>query len=117
MKKKSAAISKKALFVRKNDTVLLNSGEDVHKQGKVLKVFPQQQRIIVEGVNFVKRHTRPTQKNPKGGIVEKEGSIHASNVMVVCNKCSQPTRVVTSFLSDGARIRVCKKCGEMIQSA
>ena len=117
MKKKTAGSSKKALFVRKNDTVLVNSGEDAQKQGKVLKVFPKQQRIIVEGVNFVKRHSRPTQKNPKGGIVEKEGSIHASNAMVVCNKCGQPTRVGTSLLSDGARMRVCKKCGEMIESA
>lgn len=117
MKKKIAVPSKKALFVRKNDTVLVNSGEDVQKQGKVLKVFPKQQRIIVEGVNFVKRHSRPTQKNPKGGIVEKEGPIHVSNVMVVCNKCSQPTRVGTSLLSDGSRMRVCKKCGEMIESA
>ena len=117
MKKKNIDTSKNALFVRKNDTVLVISGEDDQKQGKVLKVFPKQERIVVEGVNFVKRHSRPTQKNPKGGIVEKEGPIHASNVMVVCNKCRQPTRVGTSLLSDGARIRVCKKCGEMIETA
>jgi large subunit ribosomal protein L24 len=117
VKKKKIVESKNALFVRKNDTVLVLSGEDTQKQGKVLKVFPKQGRIIVEGVNFVKRHSRPTQKNPKGGIVEKEGSINASNVMVVCAKCGQPTRVGSKLLNDGSRIRTCKKCGEMIETA
>ena len=117
MKKNKIDKSRHALFVRKNDTVLVLSGEDAKKQGKVLKVYPKQNRIIVEGINFVKRHTRPTQKNPKGGIVEKEGSINASNVMVVCNKCAQPTRVGAKILNDGSRIRTCKKCGELIEAA
>ena len=117
MKKDKIDKSRHALFVRKNDTVLVLSGEDAGKQGKVLKVFPKQNRIIVEGINFVKKHTRPTQKNPKGGIVEKEGSINSSNVMVVCNKCGQPTRVGTKILNDESRIRTCKKCGELIEAA
>ena len=116
MKKKKVVDSQSTLFVRKNDTVVILSGEDKQKQGKVLKVFPKEGRIIVEGVNFVKRHSRPTQKNPKGGIVEKEGAINASNVMVVCTKCGQQTRVGSKILNDGSRIRLCKKCGEMIEA-
>lgn len=103
-------------FVRKDDNVLILSGEDRGKQGKVLKVFPREQRVVVEGINFIKKHTRPTQKNPKGGIVEKEGVINASNVMVVCGKCGEPTRVGFKIISDGSRVRSCKKCGEMIQT-
>ncbi len=117
MKKKNEKHTNHALFVRKNDTVLILSGENGGKQGKVLKVYPKQNRLIVEGINFVKRHTKPTQKNPKGGIVEKEGPVNASNVMVVCGKCGQPTRIGTKIMNDGERIRMCKKCGEMIEAA
>jgi len=105
------------LFVRKDDNVLILSGEDKGKQGKVLKVFPREHRVIVEGINFIKKSTRPSQKNPKGGIVEKEGIITASNVMVVCGKCGEPTRVGVKVISDGSRVRSCKKCGEMIAAA
>ena len=107
----------KPLFVRSNDTVLILSGEDRGKQGKVLKVFPKQRQVIIEGVNFIKKHQRPTQKNPKGGIVEKEGPINFSNVMVVCNKCGEPTRVGARTITDGSQVRACKKCGEMIETA
>lgn len=117
MKKKIEKQALNALFVRKNDTVLILSGEYAKKQGKVLKVYPKQNRIIVEGINFVKRHSKPTQKNPKGGIIEKEGPINTSNVMVVCGKCGQPTRIGTKIMKDGERIRVCKKCGELIEAA
>ncbi len=117
MKKKIVIDSGKNLFVRKNDTVKIISGDDAGKQGKVLKVFPKQQRIIVEGINFIKRHTRPSQKAPKGGIVEKEGTIRACTVMVICNKCGQMTRVGTRVLNDGSRNRVCKKCSEIIEIA
>ncbi len=79
--------------VAKNDTVEVIAGDDKGKRGRVLKIFPAKNRVIVEKVNFVKRHTRPTQKNPKGGILEKEAPIHVSNVMVVCPKCGSPTRV------------------------
>ncbi len=117
MKAKKKVQKGKALFVRKNDIVLVITGEEKGKQGKVLKVFPGNERIIVEGVNFIHRHTRPSQKNPQGGIVEKEAPIHASNVMVVCPKCGQPTRVGSRILNDGSRIRVCKQCGEMMEAA
>jgi large subunit ribosomal protein L24 len=103
--------------VAKNDTVEIISGEDKGKRGKVLKTFPEKSRIIVEKVNFIKRHTRPTQKNPQGGILEKEAPIHVSNVMVVCPKCGKPTRVGHKRLADGVKERVCKKCDEMISRA
>ena len=98
----------------KNDTVLVISGNYKGKKGKVLKVFPKKQRVIVEGVNFVKRHTKPTQKNPQGGIVEKEASIHVSNLMVICPKCDTPTRIGRKILEDGKKVRVCMNCGEML---
>jgi len=107
--------------VRKNDQVLVLSGNYKGKKGKVLKVFPEQNRIIVEGVNFIKRHSRPTQQNPQGGIIEKEAPIHVSNVMVVCPKCSTPSRMGKQVVVDEARnrksnVRICKNCGEMLVS-
>ena len=117
MFKKKKLGSGKPMFVRKNDHVLILSGEDKGKQGKVLKVLPKEQRVIIEGVNFIKRHTKTSQTNPKGGIVEKEGMVNASNVMVVCEKCGEPTRVSFKVIADGSRVRSCKKCGEMIQAA
>jgi len=100
--------------VVKNDTVLVVSGNYKGKKGKVLKVFPKEHRVIVEGVNFIKRHTRPSQKNQKGGIIEKEASIHVSNLMVVCPKCNAPSRLGRKVLEDGKRIRICRSCGEML---
>ena len=103
--------------VVKNDNVLVISGNYKGKKGKVLKVFPKEQRIIVEGVHFIKRHTRPSQKNPQGGIVEKEAPISISNVLVICPKCSTPTRIGRKMLEDGKRVRVCKNCREMLVSS
>ncbi|MFZ0391754.1 MAG: 50S ribosomal protein L24 [Calditrichia bacterium] len=102
--------------VVKNDTVVVISGDDKSKSGKVLKVFPQERRVVVEGVNMIKRHTRPTQQLPQGGIVEKEAPIHVSNVKVICPKCNQPTRVGARILEDGSKVRYCKNpdCQEMI---
>ncbi len=104
--------------IQKNDTVLIISGKHrlSKKTGRVLKVFPKKNRIIVEGVNIIKRHTRPTQELPQGGIVEKEAPIHISNVKLVCPKCNRPTRVGFRLLEDGSKVRVCKleDCGEMI---
>ncbi len=107
------------MHVKKNDLVVVLSGNYKGKKGKVLKVFPEKQRVIVEGVNFIKRHSRPTQQNPQGGIIEKEGPIHASNVMVICPKCNTPTRTGKQLVIDEVRhrknrVRVCKKCGEML---
>ncbi len=106
------------MHVHKNDTVLVISGNAVGKQGKVLKVFPDKNRVIIENVNIVKRHARPSQKNPQGGIVQKEGPISASNVMVVCPKCSEATRVGHAHVKDVTTnrrrtMRVCKNCKEM----
>jgi len=105
--------------VRKNDQVLVLAGNYKGKKGKVLKVFPEEHRVIVEGVNYIKRHSRPTQQNPQGGIIEKEGPIHVSNVMVICPKCNTPSKmghetVVDETRNKKNRVRVCKNCGEML---
>lgn len=106
------------MHVHKNDTVMVIAGNSVGKQGKVLKVFPAKNRLIIENVNIVKRHTRPSQKNPQGGIVQKEAPIHASNVMVVCPKCGKKTRVGHASVTDPTtnkkkKMRVCGQCKEM----
>jgi len=100
------------LKIKKGETVIVVSGDDKGKVGKVLKVFPKKQRVIVEGVNFIKRHTRPSQKNPQGGIIEKEAPIHISNVMVWFN--NERTKVGFKVLKDGKKVRYSKKTGEII---
>lgn len=110
------------MHVRRNDQVLVLSGEYRGKKGKVLKVFADQNRVIVEGVNFIQRHMRPSNKMPQGGIVKKEAPINISNVMVICPKCNTPTRINRDFLGkDGKtsrrKARVCKNCSEMIQES
>ena len=103
--------------IAKNDTVMVIAGDYRYrgKTGKVLKVFPDTKRIIVEKVRFVKKHTRAMlQRSQQGGILEKEAPIHVSNVMLVCPKCGKPTRLGTTKLADGTRERVCKKCNEMV---
>lgn len=110
------------MHIRRNDQVLVLSGEYRGKKGKVLKIFPAENRVIVEGVNFIKRHMRPSQNMPQGGIVEKEAPIHISNVMVICPKCSAATRTRHEFLGKEEKksrnkARVCKSCGEMIQTS
>jgi large subunit ribosomal protein L24 len=97
--------------IRKNDSVIVITGRDRGKRGRVLRVIPEKRRVIVEGVNFIKRHTRPNpQKNIKGGIVEREAPLSASNVQLVCPECSNPTRVGRKLLDDGRRVRYCRKC-------
>ena len=110
------------MHVRKNDQVLILSGEYRGKKGKVLKVFPGMNRVVVEGINFISRHMRPSQAMPQGGIVKKEAPINASNVIVICRKCNTPTRTHIEFMGGekkGSRnkTRVCKNCGEMIQTS
>jgi large subunit ribosomal protein L24 len=103
------------LSVRKNDEVLVIGGRDRGKRGRVLRVLPERERLVVEGVNVIKRHTKPNpQKNVKGGIVEREASIHASNVMLVCPDTSRPTRVGHKVLDDGRRVRVSRRSGGVI---
>ena len=103
--------------IKKNDTVKVIAGNYKGKIGKVLKVFREVERVLVEGVNIVKKHVRKSPKYPQGGIIEMEAPIHVSNVMLVCPKCGQATRVghATLTSADGKRskMRVCKKCGEM----
>lgn len=101
------------LAVKKNDLVRVIAGKDRGKQGQVLRVIPKLQRVIVERVNLVKRHTRPSRLS-QGGILEKEAPIHVSNVMLICNRCDRPVRTGRAILADGRKVRVCKKCGEVI---
>lgn len=109
---KNKIIEKTRIHVRKGDTVMVISGKSAGKKGKVLEVRPQTGRVIVEGVNIVKRHTKPTRANPQGGILEREAPVHSSNVMPMCTKCNKPTRVAKKVLDDGKRIRSCRRCGE-----
>jgi large subunit ribosomal protein L24 len=103
--------------IKRNDTVEVISGKEKGKRGKVLIVLRDKQRVIVERVNFIKRHQRPTQKVRQGGIIEREGSLHVSNVMLVCGKCGKPTRTGSQTLTDGRRVRVCKRCNEIVDKS
>ena len=103
----------KSLIIRKGDRVRVLTGKDKGKEGKVLRSLPEKERVVVENVHMIKKHTRPSQKNQQGGIIEMEGTIHVSNVMLICPSCSQPTRVGRRR-DDGIRIRTCKKCGKDI---
>ena len=108
------------MHVKKNDQVLVLSGEYRGKRGKILKVLPREKRVIVEGVNFISKHMRPSNNMPQGGIVKKEAPIHVSNVMVVDPKTNEPTRIKYGFLTGEGKksrqkVRFSKKTGEMIQ--
>jgi len=103
--------------IHKNDTVMVIAGNSRGKTGKVLKVYPDRERIIIEGVNIIKRHSRPSQKNPQGGIIQREGTIHVSNVMLIDPKTNEPTRVGTKVVKDDTtgkkqRLRVARTTGE-----
>ncbi len=101
--------------IRKNDTVVIRTGKDRGKRGRVLRVLPDANRVIVEGANIIKRHTRPNpQKNIKGGIVEREGSIHASNVMLVDPETNEATRIGYKILADGRKVRIGRKSGAVV---
>ncbi len=103
----------KSMTVRKGDKVRVIAGKDKGKEGKVLRSVPEKQRVVVEKVAMMKKATRPSQRNQQGGIIEMEGTIHVSNVMLICPSCSQATRA-SRRREEGARIRVCKKCGKDI---
>lgn len=100
--------------IKKNDTVMVLTGKDRGKSGKVLTVFPKRGRVLVQGINFVKKHARRTREDQQGGIIQKESSIDISNLMVVCQKCGKATRIGFTKLSDGTKTRICKKCKELI---
>ncbi|WP_020676886.1 50S ribosomal protein L24 [Geopsychrobacter electrodiphilus] len=100
--------------VKKGDMVKVISGKEKSKTGKVLLLFPTKGRLVVEGLNVIKRHTRPTQLRPEGGIVEKEAAINISNVMLICPSCSEASRTGMRAIEDGSRVRYCKKCNEIV---
>ena len=104
-------MSKLATPIRRNDNVVVITGKDRGKRGRVLKVVPGSNRLVVEGVNFIKRHTKPNpQRQVKGGVVEREAALHASNVQLVCPECGKPTRLGRKILADGRKVRICRKC-------
>src|SRR5437773_864434 len=105
-------IEREQVHVKKGDMVEVIDGRQRGKRGMVLKVLPKHGKVIIEGVNVVKRHTIPTQKMPQGGVVEKEAPVYSSRVMMVCPKCGRAARVGHGYLADGAKVRVCKRCGE-----
>ena len=98
------------IHVKKDDTVVILSGKEKGKQGKVLAVSPKEKKIIVEGLNMVTKHVKPRRTGEAGGIVEAEGAMYASKAMLVCPKCGKPTRLAHAVLEDGTKKRVCKKC-------
>jgi large subunit ribosomal protein L24 len=100
--------------IRKNDDVMVISGKERGKTGKVLRVLPKRDAIIIERVNMVKRHSRPRGPQQPGGIVEKEAFIPASNIMILCSKCNAPVRIGRKVLADGEKIRICRRCGEAL---
>ena len=101
--------------IRKNDNVIVIAGKDRGKRGRVLRLVPGKNRLIVEGVNFVKKHTRPNPgQNVKGGIVERESPFHVSNVQLVCPECGAATRIGRRLLGDGRKVRICRKCDGVV---
>ena len=101
--------------IRKNDNVVVISGKDRGKRGRVLRLVPSKNRLIVEGVNFVKKHTKPNPgQNVKGGIVEREAPFHVSNVQLVCPECGAATRIGRRLLGDGRKVRICRKCDGVV---
>lgn len=104
------------LSVKKDDIVEVAVGKDRGRRGKVLSVYPGDRKVIVEKINIVKKHQKPTQKMRQGGIIEKENKIRVDNLKVVCQKCDKAVRVGRKFLEDGKKVRICKKCGEVLDA-
>jgi len=100
--------------IRRNDTVVIIAGKDKGKSGKVRRTFPKEDKVVVEGLNMIKRHSRARRAARQAGIIELEAPIHLSNVMLLCDKCGRPTRVGLRFLADGKKTRICKACQEVI---
>mgnify|MGYP001059733008 CR=1 FL=1 len=100
--------------IRKGDTVVIIAGKDKGKKGKVRLAIPKKDRVVVEGLNMIKRHSRARRAARQAGIIELEAPIQVSNVMLLCNKCGKPMRVEVRFLDDGSKVRACRSCGEVI---
>ena len=102
------------LKIKKNDTVLVTTGREKGKKGRVLSVNPSEEELLIERINVIKRHMKPSKKHTQGGIIEKEAPLHISNVMLLCPKCGKPTRIAHMVLADGNKVRSCKRCKEVI---
>jgi len=102
------------LHVKKDDLVMVIAGKEKGKSGKIVRVLPDSGRILVENLNIVKRHSRPTRGNAQGGIIEKEAPLDASNVQMLCKGCNKPARTGIRVLQDGSKARFCKKCNEIL---
>jgi large subunit ribosomal protein L24 len=102
------------LHVKKDDTVIVITGKDKGKKGRIIAAYPRLNKVLVEGVNIVKRHSKPSQQNPQGGIIEKEAPVHVSNVMLIDPKSNKPTRIGYKMLDNGKKVRVAKRSGEVI---
>ena len=100
--------------IKRDDLVLVIAGKDRGKQGQVRQVLPRENRVMVQGVNMIKRHMRPRAMGTQAGIIEKEAPIHVSNVMLICKSCGKPTRVAVRVRPDGVKARICRRCGEDI---
>lgn len=103
--------------LRKGDRVYIISGKDKGKEGNILRRDPAKDMIVVEGINLVTKSTKPTQKSPQGGLIKIEAAMNASKAMLVCPNCGKPTRVSRAYLDSGKKVRVCKKCGEIVDKA
>lgn len=104
------------LHVKKDDLVMIIAGKDKGKSGKVLRVMPSKGRVLIENLNLIKRHTRPSRSNNEGGIIEKEAPIALSNVQLLCPGCKKPSRTGIRVLEDGSKSRFCKKCNEIVNN-
>lgn len=100
--------------IKKNDIVYVRTGRDAGKTGKVFKVYPKKDRALVEGINYVKKHARKTRNDQQGGVIQKESSVHISNIALFCKTCDKPARIGINILADGTRSRYCKRCKEVI---
>ncbi|MGI5891198.1 MAG: 50S ribosomal protein L24 [Bacillota bacterium] len=103
----------KKMHIKKGDTVVVISGKDAGKKGKVIAAEPKKNRVYVEKVNLVSRHTKPTKASPQGGIIKKEAGIDVSNVMIFCSHCNKPVRIGNEIAQDGSKQRKCSKCGSV----
>jgi large subunit ribosomal protein L24 len=101
--------------IRRNDTVQVLAGKDRGKRGKVRRVLPDEDRVVVDGINMVKKHARAPRGTRQAGIIDIENPLQISNVVLVCAKCNKPTRVAAHFLQDGKKVRKCRRCGEVIE--
>lgn len=100
-------------YIKKNDLVMVTNGKEKGKSGRVLKVIPEKERVIIEKINFIKKHSRPQGQQKRGGILEKEAPLHISNVMLLCEKCNKSVRIGYRVLEGGKKVRFCRKCGEI----